>query len=324
MSMKQTIRAAGLTVLAWTTLCPVSLRADQTKAYSALMHGRVAEATDLLREALAANDSDARAHLLLCRAAYAQEISDRAVSECERAAQLAPNDSETQMWFGRALGQKASRVNPLTAYGLAKRVRVAFERSFQLDPSNLAAASDLGEYYVGAPSFLGGGPEKLQGLAARLMPSSPAKAHRLLALLAEKNKDTVKAEAEFKAAVAAGKTAEAYNDLALFYQDNHRPDEAAAAAKQAIAVDRQNGPAHVDASSILMAADRSPETAEAALRSYLGSANQSDSAPAFKVHVQLGRLLAKRGDAAGAHAEYVAALQLAPEYESARKVLGRA
>lgn len=324
MMMKLTFRAAALACLAFALLPPASLCADQTKAYAALMHGRMAEATDLLHQAVIANDSDAQAHLLLCRTAYAQELTDQAAFECERAAQLDPNDSETQMWLGRALGRKASRANPLSAYGLAKRVRVAFERSVQLAPANAAAASDLGEFYIGAPSFLGGGEDKTRALAGRLMRFAPTQGHRLLGLLAEKNKDLGQAESEFKAAVAAGRTAEAYNDLAMFYQQNRRADEAAIAAKEAIAADHTKGPALVDASSILMAADRAPEAAEAALRAYLASNAQTDSAPVFKVHLQLGRLLAARGNASAAHAEYAAAVQLAPRYESARKALGGA
>lgn len=324
MKMKHTFRMLSFTLIACIILSAMSLRADASNAYAALMHGRMAEASALLQQALAANGSDATTHLLLCRAAYAQELSDQAVSECERASQLAPNDSQTQMWFGRALGMKASRVNPVSAFSLAKRVRTAFERAVQLDPANVAAASDLGEFYIGAPSFLGGGAEKTLALAGRLMSFAPAKGHRLLGLQAERSKNLSKAEMEFKAAVTAGPSAEAYNDLALFYQESRRPDEAAVAAKQAIELDRTNGPAHVDSSSILIAAVRDPEAAETALRAYLASNSQSDSAPAFKVHLQLGRLLAKRGDTGGAHAEYVVAAQLAPQYQPARKALGGA
>ena len=322
--MDHTFRARKLTCVAFAIFFLASLRAEGTTAYVALMHGRMADATSLLQQAVAANKSDAPAHLLLCRAAYVQDIVDEAVSECERAAQLTPNDSQTQMWLGRALGMKASQANLVSAYGLAKRVRNAFECAAKLDPGNVAAASDLGEFYVGAPSFLGGGAEKTFALAQRLMSFAPARGHRLLGLLAVKNKDLPKAESEFKEAVSAGGSAEAYNDLALFYQENRRMDDAASAAKQAIAIDRTNGPAQVDASSILMAAGRAPEAAEQALRAYLTSNNQSDSAPAFKVHLQLGRLLAQRGDRAGAHSEYVTALQLAPRYMSAREALGGA
>ena len=85
--------------------------------------------------------------------------------------------------------------------------------------------------------------------------------------------------------------------------------------------DRGKGSVLVDAASILTAANRSPELAERLLREYLSSPAKTDGAPAFKVHVQLGDLLLKQGDAAGAHREFAAALALASNYVPARKAL---
>ena len=322
MTMKRTFRRMQLAALALTLLHALSSRADQSPAYAALMHGRVEEATNLLRQALAADASDGRAHLLLCRTEYAQDKADTAVRECETAASAMPHDSDTQMWLGRALGLKASTANPLAAFGIARRVRTAFEKAVQLDPANVYAASDLGQYYIAAPAIVGGGDDKLLRLAARLKGHSPARYHRLLALLFQKNKDYAKAEAEFKLAIAAGKSAESYTDLALFYQQQNRPDDAAAAGGLALEADRSRSNVEFDVTSILIAAKRSPEVAERAMRNYLASPNQSDEAPVFKVHLELGKLLASRGDRAGAKAEYAAAVALAPNYEPARKALG--
>jgi tetratricopeptide (TPR) repeat protein len=322
MSMKRTFRGTLLAAFALTVLHPFNMRADQSPAYVALMHGRVEEATNLLRQAIAADASDGRAHLLLCRTEYAQDRADAAVTECEKAASAMPNDSDAQMWLGRALGMKASTANPLAAFGIARRVRSAFEKAVQLDPANVYAASDLGQYYIAAPAIVGGGDDKLLRLAARLKTHSPARYHRLLALLSQKNKDFEKAEAEFKLAVAAGKSPEAYTDLALFYQQQNRPDEAAAAGALALEADRSRSTVEFDVASILIAAKRSPEVAERAMRNYLSSPNQSDEAPVFKVHLELGKLLASRGNRAGAKAEYAAAVALAPNYEPARKALG--
>jgi tetratricopeptide (TPR) repeat protein len=322
MSTKRTFRGIQLATLALTLLHAFNSRADETAAYAALMHGRVEEATALLRQALAADPSDGRAHLLLCRADYAQDQGDAAVRECDSAAAAMPNDSDIQMWLGRALGMKASVANPLAAFGIARRVRTAFERAVQLDPANVHAASDLGQYYIAAPSIVGGGDDKLIRLAARLKTHSPSRAHRLLALLAQKNRDFVKAESEFKLAVASGNSPEAYTDLALFYQQQNRLDEVAAAAIQALNADKFKSNVQFDVASILIAAGRSPDVAERAMRNYLNSANQTDEAPAFKVHLELGKLLASRGDREGARAEYSAAVALAPNYQPARKALG--
>jgi tetratricopeptide (TPR) repeat protein len=181
--------------------------------------------------------------------------------------------------------------------------------------------SDLGEYYVAAPAIVGGGLDKAQRLAQQLQPYSVARYHRLLAEIADKKKDTATAEAEYRMAATAGKTPEAFIDLGQFYQGKGQPDKAVSAVQAGIEADRGRDSVLVDAASILTAANRSPELAERLLREYLSSPTKSDGAPAFKVHLQLGDLLLKRGDVAGAHHEYAAALALASNYVPARKAM---
>jgi tetratricopeptide (TPR) repeat protein len=297
------------------------LLADETQANTLLQQGRVEEAIAKLQEVLNTQPGDARAHQLLCRSYYAQEMSDDAIRECELAVSNAPGNSENQVWLGHAYGYKAAHASPFIALGLAKHVHVAFERAVQLDPQNIQAMSDLGEYYVAAPYIIGGGLDKAEALAARMQPRFPAQSHRLLGLIAEKKKDLSTAEAEYRNAVAAGHTPGAYIDLGQFYQRHNQPDKMLAALQSGIAADHQKDAALVDAASILTAANRSPQLAENLLREYLASPAKSDEAPAFKVHLQLGDLLASQGDAAAAHREYAAAASLAPSYAPARKAM---
>jgi tetratricopeptide (TPR) repeat protein len=181
--------------------------------------------------------------------------------------------------------------------------------------------SDLGEFYVEAPSLIGGGLDKAQALAARMQPHFPTESHRLLALIAEKKKDNALAETEFIHAVDVGKTPDAYIDLGHFYQRHNQPEKMLDALQAAVAADHRKGPAIVDAASILTDAHRSPELAENLLRTYLSSSAKTDDAPAFKVHIQLGELLAQQGDPVGAHREYATALALASNYAPARKAV---
>jgi len=297
------------------------LLADTTQADALLQQGRVDEAAATLHEVLAAQPGDAQAHQLLCRIYYAQDMGDDAIHECELAVSKAPSSSDNQMWLGRAYGFKASHANPFSALNLAVKVRVAFERAVQLDPENVQAMSDLGEFYVAAPSLIGGGLDKARTLAATMQPHFPSQAHRLLALIAEKKKEDTVAEAEFSNAIAAGKTPEAYIDLGQFYQRHNQPDKMLDALQSGVAADHRKGPALVDAASILTEGHRSPDLAETLLRTYLSSSAKTDEAPAFKVHIQLGHLLAHNGDPAGAHREYATALTLASNYAPARKAM---
>jgi tetratricopeptide (TPR) repeat protein len=297
------------------------LLADTAQANALLQQGRINEAIVELHQLLVTNPDDPKAHQLLCRCFYAQEMAESAIHECELAVSNAPSSSDNQMWLGRAYGLKASHSNPLTALGPAIKVRKAFERAVLLDPENVHAMSDLGEFYVAAPSLIGGGLDRAQALAARMQQHFPSQAHRLLALIAEKKNDHTTAETEYEIAVAAGKSPEAYIDLGHFYQRHSQPDKMANGLQLAVAADRRKGPALVDAASILTSADRSPELAENLLRMYLASSAKSDDAPAFKVHLQLGELLAHRGDLAGAHVEFATAFALAPNYVPARKAM---
>ncbi|MGH9596784.1 MAG: tetratricopeptide repeat protein [Edaphobacter sp.] len=297
------------------------LFADAPHANLLLQQGRVDEATASLREELTVQPSNAEAHQLLCRSYYSQEMANSAIRECQLAVANAPGNSDNQMWLGRAYGFKAEHANPLAALSLAIKVRTAFERAVQLDTENVQAMSDLGEFYVAAPALIGGGLDKAQALAARMQPHFPSQSHRLLALIAEKKKDIAAAEAEFTRAVEAGRTPDAYIDLGHFYQRHSQPDKMVEALKSAIAADYRKGPALVDAASILTDAHRSPELAETLLRTYLASSAKTDDAPAFKVHLQLGNLLAQQGDPAAAHREYAAALALASNYAPALKAV---
>jgi tetratricopeptide (TPR) repeat protein len=279
----------------------------------------VDDAAALLNRTLALQAHDAEAHQLLCRAYYAQDMGDAAVHECELATEDNPSSSANQMWLGRAYGLKASQASMITAFSVAKKVHMAFERAIEIDPANVAAMSDLGQFYVAAPAIVGGGLDKAQALAARLLPRSAVRGHRLLAQIAQKKNDQATAEAEFRSAIAAGKTPDAWVDLALFYQQHSQPDKAVTAIQTSIEANRTKNAPLVDAASILTDLHRQPELAEKCLRDYLASPAKTDEAPAFKVHVQFGDLLKARGDQAGARREYAAALALASKFPPALK-----
>lgn len=292
--------------------------ADDAAAYQALLDGRVGDAATMLTSTLTANPADATAHQLLCRVYYAQDQADDAIHQCELAAS-SPNvgsalASDNQMWLGRAYGLKARHAGPIAGFTLARKVQASFARAVELNPANVAAMSDLGEYDIDAPFIVGGGNDKAEALAARLMPRAPAAAHRLLALLADSNNDIPTAETEFKRAVGVQGSAEAWIDLARFYQAHSRPDDALAAVKSGLAADRNHGPVLLDAATILTEAQRAPDIAERCLRDYLASHAKTDEAPAFKVHLQLSRLLAARGDNKNANRELEAAAALAPAF----------
>ncbi len=290
-------------------------------AERSLMQGRIDEAIATLQSAIAANPRDGQAYLLLCRSYYAEEHQDQAVAACENAVRSLPGSSEAYDWLGRALGMKASHAGPFAGFGLARKVRTAFETAVQLDPRSAAAADDLSEFYINAPGIAGGGQDKATDLADRVQNHLPQVAHRIRAMLAEKNKDYGTAEHEFKAAVGDAKHPEALLDLGAYYMRRDQQMNAVETLKQCLTVDRSNDASIVDVASILNSRHLEPQLAEHALQEYLRSSAKSDAAPVIHVEVMLGKMMVARGDTGGAKIEFEKALELASGYAPAKQAL---
>lgn len=318
-SLRRAVLAlGGIAILA---LPCISRAADLPSATHALLEGDSDSAVAELKQILAVDPSNGQAHLLLCRAYYAQSMASAAASECTAALRTLANDSSAQDWAGRAYGMQANGAGPIAGLRLAFKVRNAFEAAVRLNPLNGDAVNDLSEYYIDAPSIVGGGFEKAALLADRSQSQLPQNAHRTRAMAAEKQKDYGTAEREFRAAISVANQPNAWADLGAFYSRRTQPDKAVEALRHAIALDHEHDATLVDAATTLNEINREPRLAERALRDYLSSRSKSDAAPAFKVHVQLARLLRDGGSTADAKIELEQSLELASGYAPARQEL---
>jgi tetratricopeptide (TPR) repeat protein len=309
--------AAGAAVAALAQGEPEQL----AQANAALQAGEADKALALLRT-LAQPGGKAEAYNLKCRVEYALEQWDRAASDCQQAVKLDGQDSDDHMWLARAVGEKASRASFLSAYSLAKQVRVEFEEAVRLNPRNAAALSDLGEFDYSAPGFLGGGIDKAETMAAQLERIDPARAHELRGRIAEQRKDYGTAEREFKQAIAvSAHPAFQWMTLAGFYRRRERGTEMESAVRSgenAAQRDKRAGVALYNGASVLIGANRDPARAAKMLEEYLAGGAKTEEAPAFVAHTRLARLQEQLGDAAAAGRERAAALALAQEYKPAQ------
>lgn len=312
--MKLLLYAAWLMAIVLTANAAAMNKDDGDAARFALSQGRADDALHLLDTTLRLNPSDGEALNLRCRVLYAEERWDDAIQDCEHSVQAAPGNSSYHMWLGRAYGEKADRVSFVTAYKMAKLIHAEFETAASLDPKSGEALSDLGQYYLEAPAFLGGGMNKAEGIVAQLDTFAPDRAHDLRARIAEQKKDYVVAEKEFRARVAVSRTpAQAWMDLGAFYWRRNRTDAMTATLKGGADVANHTS-ALVDGASTLVQAKQQPDLAIAWMRQYLSGNALSEDAPAFAVHRQLGDLLKSQGNTEGAEQEYAAARALAKDY----------
>ncbi|WP_049961213.1 tetratricopeptide repeat protein [Pseudacidobacterium ailaaui] len=280
-----------------------------------LDHGHANEGLNALNLVLSSQPQNAEAYNLQCRFYLQEEQWDKAIHACQSAVGLAPENSNYHLWLGRALGEKADRVNFVAAFRMARQVRQEFETAVRLDPRNAEALSDLGEFYVDAPAMVGGGLDKAGRTAQQLEAFAPGRAHTLRARMAEEQKDFTRAEQEYKAAVAAEKDpAEAWMDLASFYRRRQRWDAMEQAVRAGAAADTRHGVALADGASVLLRAGRDLPLARQLMEQYLASPNKSEGAPAFQVRMQLSKVLMALGDPQGAQQQLAEAQGLAKDY----------
>jgi tetratricopeptide (TPR) repeat protein len=283
-----------------------------------LQSGEADKALALIGSLPQGGSNIAQAKFLECRVRYALGQWSAAASACGRAVELDGRNSSYHMWYGRALGERASDASFLSAFSLGKQVHQEFETAVELDPRNAEALSDLGSFDVEAPGIVGGGVDKAGQVAAQLEQLDQARAHQLRAEIASNRKDYATAERELKAAVAASAhPALQLTVLANFYRHRKQWDQMEAAvrsAQSAAARDRSASVALYDGAGVLYEARRNPVLAVKMLQDYLAGSSKTDEAPAFVAYVRLADLQRQLGNNAEAQRDEGAAQALAHEF----------
>lgn len=149
------------------------------------------------------NSNDPRITFLIGRDYFMLGDFRKSSDYLQKSTAADPKNSDYMDWLGRAYGKRAETANPLSAPMLASKARQAFERSVALNPKNPEALSDLFDYYLEAPGFLGGGYDKAMVIANKISAVDPAEGYFAKAQLAQKRQEFQTAEEQLRQAAAA-------------------------------------------------------------------------------------------------------------------------
>jgi tetratricopeptide (TPR) repeat protein len=237
---------------------------------------------------------------------------------------MKPESGLYQLWLARAYGEKASDVSFFSAMGWAKKAGRAFEHAVELDPANVAARSDLAEFYMSAPGFLGGGSDKANEQIQKIAEKDPARAFTFRARLAENDKNYIDAEKDIRAAVTAGGNDPGYwLDLASFFRRRSQWNDMEKAVQSALSSPRVKPYTWFAAGEILQRSGHNLDQAADLLQKYLTSDGKDQEGPAFRAHYLLGEILEQQHHPEQAAEQYRQALAMAQEYRPAREALNK-
>lgn len=238
------------------------------------------EAALKLLNAVPDREKTLEVYMLMGQCMYMQGDPKAASDFFQKATALAPRDANAHLWLGRAFGRRAETSSFVTAPGYASKAREHFETAVSLDGTNLEALSDLFEYYLDAPGFLGGGLDKAASLAQRMGQINPAEYHWTQARLAEKRKEYQTAEQQLRsAAELAPRQVGRVIDLAKFLAKVGRFQESDEQFQKAAAIAPDSPKVIFERASTLIRTGRNMDEARQLLRQYLRAQLTPDDPP---------------------------------------------
>ena len=261
--------------------------ADADAVRQLLRDRKFAEAEAAAAKLTAAHPREADAFVLLGTVRMGKEDAEGAVKAFEKAAELAPDNSEVQRRLGDGYGFAALKAGMLSKIGWAKKCRAAYEKAVALDPKSIAARQALMGFHQQA-SLLGGGMTAAYAEAAEIKKLDADRGRIAFAQLYAAEKKWAEAFTEFEEVLKTDPN----NYLALF-----QVGRIAAISGERV--------------------ERGMETLQKALTlSPSAGAAGHDAA-----HWRLGMLFEKKGDKPAAKSAYEAALKVNPKFAQAIEAL---
>ena len=240
---------------------------------------RYPEARTAFEAVAAADPANADAAYHLGRLALMRDDADEAVKWLEKATSLAPTLAAYMVSLGDAYGLSAEKAGLFFKPGLARKCHAAYDKAVALDPRNVEAHYSLYRFYRQAPAIAGGGLDKARAEALVLQRLDDLQGTLALVEVSTAEKDY---DAAFR--------------LIAALQKRH-PDSPVIAF--------QTG-------RLAAMSGQQLDLGAAMLRQYLQHTPADGEPPLWAAHWRLGIICEKRGDAAGARAEYQAGLKLNP------------
>ena len=248
-----------------------------------------------------------------------------AVPLLEKCIVAEPGNSRFHQWLGRALGLQAAEKGITSSLLSVRKVKAAFEKAIELDPLNLEARNDVAIMYIALPRLLGGSKARAAEQVAFIRRHDPALATQI-------EGDFLASEKNYDAALAAyAESAKLHSRpiihvrISLVHQQKKEWEKAFASLERALALDANHPLALYQIGRTAALSGHQLDRGEKCLRIYLAMPvrEELENPSLAAAHFRLGNILEKKGDPAGARAEYETSLKVDPKQKQAREALAK-
>ncbi len=314
---------AGLTCLAMALAFSAHAKALDGPGMQMLEMENYAGAQAYFRTGLQNDPNDAAAAAGMATVSLARGQNKAGVDWAHKAIALAPQDATYQMLLGVAYGQYVHDVSIVSQLGIAYKVRDAFQQAVQLDPDNAQARAGLAKYYILAPGIAGGSINKADEQIAALDKLDPVQAAVVRATRAQEDKNNQKTETYLRKAANLDKSGDSDYWLGVFLVGQNRYSDAIAAFNDGITKKPTNSANYYGVGQAAALGKIQVQQGIQDLQKFLTLPHDwLPGTPTYKqAHYQLGMLYAIAGDKISEKAQYVAALDLDPDYKQAKAAL---
>jgi tetratricopeptide (TPR) repeat protein len=225
---------------------------------------KFSEAQSFFELAVRKNKKDAEGHYYLSLSLMLQQKFDDAEDEVNEAIDVNENIARYHLLRGQILGQKAMTANMFSQGLLAPKIKNAFLRASELDPSNIEARQALYNYYVLAPGIMGGSEEKAFEQAMAVVKLDAFRGYLMCAnYYGRVKKDTVEAEKQIKKAIAADpERGSGYKQLGYLYMNWKRFDDARVQMQKYIETEPKNPDSYDSYADVLKAEEKYDQAIE--------------------------------------------------------------
>lgn len=263
----------------------------------------------------------AEAQYYLGRIAFDADRYEEALEFFEEAVDANEKVAEYHEWLGNAMGSVARDANMFRQGMLAPKMKSAWETAIRLDPKRLGPRFSLIEYYIQAPSVVGGSLEKAEATAREIIRLDAAAGHRALGNVFVNQKKFAEAEKEYLEAARINPQNTAV--LANFYFNQNQHDKAFTLFEEALKKNPNDMLAHYQFGKTAALSGKKLNEGEASLKKYLTYQPAQNEPSHAGAHMRLAQINEKRGNKAEAKKLYESALKQDASLKEAKEGLER-